>query len=106
MALAFILRISPILPEKLNANRPQFASMRRPRQTVPHWICQDKGKDYPDGVGDLVQAVDELKAGNDEVAAMMLRTAYNALSDIEQPRRAGVDEQILDRIFSRFCIGK
>jgi len=47
-----------------------------------------------------------LKAGNDEVAAMMLRTAYNALSDIEQPRRAGVDEQILDRIFSRFCIGK
>jgi hypothetical protein len=100
------------LPEKLNANRPQFASMRRPRQTVPHWICQDKGKDYPDGVGDLVQAVDELKAGNDEVAAMMLRSAHNQLSDIEQHNLGMVslsnhiDEQILDRIFSRFCIGK
>ncbi|MCJ7729708.1 MAG: GTP-binding protein [Sedimentisphaerales bacterium] len=57
-------------------------------------------------IADLVQAVDELKAGNNELAAMMLRTAYNALSDIEQPRRAGIDEQLLDRIFSRFCIGK
>jgi tRNA U34 5-carboxymethylaminomethyl modifying GTPase MnmE/TrmE len=34
---------------------------------------------------------------------MMLRTAYNQLSDIEQHN---IDEQVLDRIFSRFCIGK
>jgi tRNA modification GTPase len=54
-------------------------------------------------IADLVQAVDELKSGNDEVAAMMLRTAHNALSDIDQHT---VDEQVLDRIFSRFCIGK
>ncbi len=54
-------------------------------------------------IADLVQAVDELKAGNDEVAAMMLRTAHNALSNIDQHT---VDEQVLDRIFSRFCIGK
>jgi tRNA modification GTPase len=54
-------------------------------------------------IGDLVQAAKELKDGNDEVAAMMLRTAYNALSNIEQHN---LDEQLLDRIFSRFCIGK
>jgi tRNA U34 5-carboxymethylaminomethyl modifying GTPase MnmE/TrmE len=37
----------------------------------------------------------------------MLRTAHNQLSTIEQhPGSAGIDEQILDRIFSRFCIGK
>jgi tRNA modification GTPase len=58
-------------------------------------------------IADLEKAVDELKAGNDELAAMMLRTAHNSLGDIEQhPRHAGVDEQLLDRIFSRFCIGK
>jgi len=54
-------------------------------------------------IGDIVQAVKEIKAGNDEVAAMMLRAAHNALSDIDQHT---VDEQLLDRIFSRFCIGK
>jgi len=54
-------------------------------------------------IADLVQALDELKAGNDELAAMMLRTALNQLSNIEQHQ---IDEQLLDRIFSRFCIGK
>jgi tRNA modification GTPase len=54
-------------------------------------------------IADIEKAVDELKAGNDEVAAMMLRAAYNSLGDIEQHN---IDEQLLDRIFSRFCIGK
>jgi tRNA modification GTPase len=54
-------------------------------------------------IADLVQAVDELKAGNDEVAAMMLRTAYHSLEGVEQHR---IDELLLDRIFSHFCIGK
>jgi tRNA modification GTPase len=54
-------------------------------------------------VHDIVQAKKEIKAGSEELAAMMLRTAYNQLSNIEQHN---IDEQILDRIFSRFCIGK
>jgi tRNA modification GTPase len=49
------------------------------------------------------QAINELKAGNDEIAALMLRAAYQAISNIEQH---SVDEEILERIFSRFCIGK
>jgi tRNA modification GTPase len=52
------------------------------------------------------EAADELKAGNDEVAAMMLRAAYQAISDIEQPAAVRIDEQILGQIFNRFCIGK
>ena len=54
-------------------------------------------------IADLEKAIDELKAGNDEVAAMMLRTAYHSLGGIDQHN---IDEQLLDRIFSRFCIGK
>jgi tRNA modification GTPase len=54
-------------------------------------------------IHDIIQAEKEIKAGSDELAAMMLRTAYNQLSDIEQHN---VDEQILDRIFSHFCVGK
>ena len=52
------------------------------------------------------ESIDELNAGNDEIAAMMLRAAYQAVSDIEQPATAHINEQILWQIFSRFCIGK
>jgi tRNA modification GTPase len=54
-------------------------------------------------IADLEKAVDELKAGNDELAAMLLRTAHNSLACFDQHN---IDEQVLDRIFSRFCIGK
>jgi len=54
----------------------------------------------------ISEAVNECKAGNDEVAAMMLRAAYQAISGIEQSATGGVNEQILEQIFSRFCIGK
>jgi tRNA modification GTPase len=52
------------------------------------------------------ESIKELNAGNDEVVVMMLRAAYQAVSDIEQPGTAHIDEQILGQIFSRFCIGK
>jgi tRNA modification GTPase len=52
------------------------------------------------------EAIDELKAGNDEVSAMMLRAAYQAISDIQQPICGRLDDEVLERIFSRFCIGK
>jgi tRNA modification GTPase len=54
-------------------------------------------------IHDIIQAEKEIKAGSEELAAMMLRTAYNQLSNIEQHN---IDEQVLDRIFSSFCIGK
>jgi tRNA modification GTPase len=55
-----------------------------------------------DAIENVGQALNELEAGNDEVTAMLLRAAYQSISDIQQH----VDEEILERIFSRFCIGK
>jgi tRNA modification GTPase len=55
-----------------------------------------------EAIENIGQAVGELKAGNDEVAAMLIRAAYQNISGIEQH----LDEEILERIFSRFCIGK
>jgi tRNA modification GTPase len=56
-----------------------------------------------DSIGNTRQAVAEMKSGHDEVAAMMIRAGYQALMQVEQQH---LDEQVLDRIFSRFCIGK
>jgi tRNA modification GTPase len=63
-------------------------------------------KAVTEAIEQIGESVNELSAGNDEVAAMMLRSAYQALSDIEQPGASHIDEQILEQIFSRFCIGK
>jgi tRNA U34 5-carboxymethylaminomethyl modifying GTPase MnmE/TrmE len=63
-------------------------------------------KAVTEAIGQISESIDELNAGNNEVAVMMLRTAYQAVSDIERPGAAHIDEQILGLIFSRFCIGK
>ena len=51
----------------------------------------------------VAQALAEVKRNNEEVAVLMIRTACQAISQIEQQP---LDEQVLDRIFRRFCIGK
>lgn len=56
-----------------------------------------------DAIENVGEAVNELMQGNDEIAAMMLRAACKTVSNIEEQH---IDEQILERIFSRFCIGK
>jgi tRNA modification GTPase len=56
-----------------------------------------------EAIENIGETISELKAGNNEVAAMLLRAAYQSISGIEQQH---VDEEILERIFSRFCIGK
>jgi len=48
-------------------------------------------------------AIAELKASNDEIAAMLLRAACHGLSGIQQQN---IDEKILQNIFQRFCVGK
>ena len=54
-------------------------------------------------IKNLDQAKDTIKQGTDEVATMLLRTVYQSLGSVE---REQVDEAVLDRIFSNFCIGK
>ncbi len=56
-----------------------------------------------EAAGSIAESVSEQQAGNDEVVAMLLRAAYQVLSTIEQE---SVSEEILARIFQRFCIGK
>jgi len=56
-----------------------------------------------EAIGSIEGAISEMVSGEEEVVAMLLRAAYQGLSNIE---RADVDERILKRIFSRFCIGK
>jgi tRNA modification GTPase len=56
-----------------------------------------------EAIENIGESISELKAGETEVAAMLLRAAYQSISAIEQQH---VDEEILERIFSRFCIGK
>jgi len=51
----------------------------------------------------IAQAIAEVTRGNEEVAVLMIRAACQAISQIEQQ---SLDEQVLDRIFRRFCIGK
>jgi tRNA modification GTPase len=57
-------------------------------------------------INSIGESIVELKAGSDEVAAMMLRTVYQAITNIESATGGHVDERILEMIFSRFCIGK
>jgi len=51
----------------------------------------------------LAESADEIKANAAEIAAMLLRQAYERLGGLETE---AVSETILDSIFSRFCIGK
>jgi len=57
-----------------------------------------------EAIENVSESINELKAGNDEVTAMMLRAAYQGISDIESAGR--IEDEILERIFSHFCIGK
>ena len=56
-----------------------------------------------DAVKTLGLAADELQAGREDTASMLLRQSYETLGGLE---RENVSEKILDSIFSRFCIGK
>jgi tRNA modification GTPase len=56
-----------------------------------------------EAVENVRQAIAEVESGREEVAGMMIRAACQAISGIEQEH---LDEQVLDRIFSRFCVGK
>ncbi len=52
-------------------------------------------KAVTEAIDHVSESIRELNAGNDEVAAMMLRAAWQAVSDIEQPGAAHIEEQIL-----------
>ena len=88
----------------LATGTPQINTRRQIRDTRHEFALTARHKQaVNEAIESIDESIDELKAGNDEVTAMMLRAAYQAVSDIESRH---VDEQILENIFSRFCIGK
>jgi len=54
-------------------------------------------------VANLDEALAELQLKNEEVVSMLLRSAYQTIGGLE---REDIDQQVLERIFSTFCIGK
>jgi tRNA modification GTPase len=63
-------------------------------------------KAVSEAIENVGESIRELSAGNEEIAALMLRAAYQAVSGIESTGGGHIDEKILAEIFSRFCIGK
>ncbi|MFA5424126.1 MAG: GTPase [Phycisphaerae bacterium] len=93
-----LVRLTNIIDEKLlctsdstDAQSAAVALTARHRQSVG------------DAVTNLAGAIEQLRIDNDEVAAMLLRAAFQSLATLEHEH---VDEKILDNIFGRFCIGK
>ncbi|HON92247.1 MAG TPA: tRNA modification GTPase [Sedimentisphaerales bacterium] len=85
-----------------------------PDPSTPHGVATNEGtgvltltarhrQAVTEAVENVRQAITEVRQGREEVAAMMIRAACEAISGIE---REPLDEQILERIFSRFCVGK
>lgn len=70
-------------------------------QSTPFLTLRHK-QSLTDALDHITTAIQELGLGQAEVAAMMIRAAFQALGDIEQH----IDEEVLDRIFAQFCIGK
>ncbi|NLH17904.1 MAG: hypothetical protein GX455_15110 [Phycisphaerae bacterium] len=66
-------------------------------------LTQRHRRSIQDALMALREARREILDKQDEVAAMLLRSAIEQLGRADSDR---VDEQVLDRIFSRFCIGK
>jgi len=56
-----------------------------------------------EAIENLSTAAGQMALGNDEIAAMFLRSAYEVLAGLE---KENIDEAVLERIFSNFCVGK
>jgi len=80
------------------------SEIRNPQSEIAPLLLLARHKQAIEEARDSVrEAIEEIKRGNDEIAVTMVRAACQALCQIEQQP---IDEQVLDRIFSRFCIGK
>ncbi len=66
-------------------------------------INQRHRKVVAETIEHLGAAGGQMALGNDEIAAMFLRSAYEVLAGLE---KEDIDEAVLERIFSNFCIGK
>lgn len=66
-------------------------------------ITQRHRKIVEEAIKNLTDAAEELNNGADEFAAMLMRQAWQSLAGLESEN---IDEKILEKIFSNFCVGK
>jgi tRNA modification GTPase len=80
------------------------SATRNPQSAIPLVALTARHQQaVTEAIENIRQAITEVNQRREEIAATMLRAAHQALAEIEQQP---LDEQILDRIFRRFCIGK
>lgn len=93
------------LRDEIDARLIEESEVARPSMVA---LTARHRKAVSEAIENVDGSIDELKRHNDEVAAMMLRTAHQAVCDLGSSAGGSlpVDEQILEQIFSRFCIGK
>jgi tRNA modification GTPase len=108
--LAVSVKTSHGLDSLLDAIKTSIVGWAVP--TTPHPCSENSGgailiarhkQAITEAIDGIRQSIDQVRQGNDEIGVTMIRAACQAISQIEQQP---IDEQILDRIFSRFCIGK
>jgi tRNA modification GTPase len=95
-----------ILDTRTSSKEQRVSRIEQPAMSVA--LMARHRQAVTESIENISEAIGELKAGSDEVSAMILRAAYQRLCDIETAIGGAerADEQILERIFSRFCIGK
>lgn len=115
-----IARLSPLVPGQLTPTSAKTSrGLGRLRsvldETLTHLrkassesadriaITQRHRQVVEEAIENLSEAVNELENDSEEVASMLLRASWRALANIQRER---IDDAILQRIFSRFCIGK
>jgi len=102
------------LGEAINKIIVESTAMRKKGDTPPALVCPETcgfgmaltarhRETVIKAVGSVIESINELKAGHDEIAAMILRWVCESLSLVKQEP---LNEKILNSIFKRFCIGK
>jgi len=94
--------VSALADSKFRSRSPSALSNLKSETSTVALTARHK-QAVTEAMEQIAQATAEVNRGHEEVAVMMIRSACQAISQIEQQP---IDEQVLDRIFSRFCIGK
>jgi tRNA modification GTPase len=93
------------IDQRLTARVPSGMTLPQDGPTVIGLTARHR-QAVTDAIDCVTQSIDELTRNNPEIGAMLLRAAHESLSRIDRPGAGHIDEQILNEIFSRFCIGK
>jgi tRNA modification GTPase len=93
----------PIVERPVDTAHHSSYSLQTPDSASSPALTARHRQAVTEAIESIRQSIAEVNRGNEEVAVMMIRAACQAISQIgQQP----IDEQVLDRIFNRFCIGK